>query len=260
MYRLLIVDDEPIIRQGIRQLIDLEALSIHEVVEAQDGVEALACVRENRPDILLADINMPNLDGLSLARTVKGMDRSIRVAVITGYDYFEYALAALKAGVDDFLLKPVSRNDIRLLLQKLIEGIKEDEARQRMLEPLQHLQDLTNAAGPNPTAYRDSLLRAMDEHAAESDFSLGTLAGEVNLSPGYVSSLFRQLFGIPFQEYLVKLRLERAKLLLLTTSAKVYEVAEKIGFEDPNYFSASFKKHFGVSPNQYRDLSAGGPV
>jgi two-component system response regulator YesN len=84
------------------------------------------------------------------------------------------------------------------------------------------------------------------------DFSLGVLADEMGLSTGYLSGLFKKLFGAPFQDYLIAQRMERGKLLLLTTHLKNYEIAEKIGFEDPNYFSTRFKKEFGQTPSQYK--------
>lgn len=253
MYKLLIVDDEPIIRQGIKQLIDFTALSIDEVYEASDGKQALAIVHEQRPNIVLTDINMPNIDGLKLARSIKEQDRNIRVAMITGYDYFDYAVAALKAGVDDFVLKPVSRNDIQELLRKLVTDIQKDEAHLRALKSLASIQQLANGDKTPNLEYREEILRTMDKFMADPEFSLGKLARAVNLSSGYISALFKQIFGIPFQEYLTTMRLERSKILLLVTSNKVYEIAENVGFEDPNYFSTSFKKRFGVSPNRYRD-------
>lgn len=259
MYKLLIVDDEPIIRQGIKQLIDFKGLFIGEVYEAEDGIQALDIVREKRPNIVLADINMPNMDGLTLARAVKAQDRNIRVAIITGYDYFDYAVTALKAGVDDFVLKPVSRNDIQELLRRLVTSVQEDEAHSLALESLESLQQLANGGKERSLEYRETILLAMDNYLADSSFSLKKLAEAVNLSTGYLSTVFKQIFGIPFQEYLTTMRLERSKILLLVTSCKVYEVAEKVGFEDPNYFSSSFKKRFGVSPNSFRDVMRGDP-
>lgn len=258
MYKLLIVDDEPIIRRGIKELIDLEALSIVEVYEASEGEEALNLVREKKPHIVLADINMPNMDGLALAQAIKGLNRIIRVAIITGYDYFDYAVAAIKAGVDDFILKPVSKNDIRELLQKLVKDIREEEARVRVLQSLENLHQMANTEGEKDLEYQELILRNMDEHLPDPSFSLGVLAKTVNLSTGYLSSLFKRIFGIPFQDYLLTMRLERSKILLLATSYKVYEVAERVGFDDPNYFSTSFKKKFGISPNRYRDMATGG--
>ena len=100
----------------------------------------------------------------------------------------------------------------------------------------------------------------MDEHLSDPDFSLGVLARSVNLSPGYLSGLYKDYFGMPFQDHLVALRLERAKILLLSTNRRVYEVAAEVGFDDPNYFSSRFRKQYGLSPNQYRgQVTGAGP-
>ena len=260
MYRLLIVDDEPLIRQGIRQLLDHEALSIGEVFEASNGVEALSLVTQKHPHIVLADINMPHMDGLTLARSIKNIDRDIRVALITGYDYFDYAVTALKTDVDDYLLKPVSRSDIQELLRKLVAKIREDEAQRSAMQAIEHLQRLgkADADGTADVAYREKILAILDLSSADPAFSLSKLAQKINLSPGYLSPLFKQIFGIPFQDYLTTLRLERSKILLLSTGRKIYEIAADVGFDDPNYFSTSFKKHFGISPNQFREDATGG--
>lgn len=262
MYKLLIVDDEPIIRSGICKLVDLHALSITEVFEASDGEEALSILKKHAPDIVLADINMPNMDGLTLAKAVKAFNRKTRVAIITGYDHFDYALSALKSGVDDFLLKPVSKNDIRELLHKLVSSIHEERARELALRSRENIHRLSGIEADHDREdnqkesgfeYHDVILKAIDENEFDPAFSLNVLAESVSLSAGYLSTLFKRLFGIPFQDYLLNLRLERSKILLLTTGWKVYEIAEKVGFDDPNYFSTCFKKHFGISPNKFRD-------
>lgn len=258
MYRLLIVDDEPIILNGIKRLIDFEALNINEIYEAPDGVEALRIVDERQPDIVLADINMPNMDGLALARAIKQRSSSTKVAIITGYDYFDYALAALKAGVDDYILKPVSRKDIQELLQKLVDMVKDEERKKLALESCANLSLMSEGDGSKGLDYKALILNTMNENLSNPDFSLGMLAQAINLSQGYLSALFKTIFGVPFQDYLVSMRLERSKILLLSNSYKVYEIAEKVGFDDPNYFSTSFRKHFGLSPNQFRQVKTRG--
>ena len=257
MYKLLIVDDEPIIRQGIKKLINFQEQSISEVYEADDGELALDIVRKQRPNIVLADINMPTMDGLSLAREIKAVDSDTRVAIITGYDYFEYAVTALKAGVDDYLLKPVSRSDILELLSKLVRDLKEKADQRRAIESLDNLKQLEKGSCEGNHHYRDMILQVMNHALSDPSFSLGRLAEEINLSSGHLSTVFKQIFGIPFQEYLTTMRLERSKILLLVTSYKIYEIAEKVGFEDPNYFSTCFKKRYGLSPNSYRDDMGG---
>ncbi len=259
-YRLLIVDDEPLIRQGIGQLLDREALSLSEVLEAADGVEALSLIAEKHPRIVLADINMPRMDGLALARAIQQLDREIRVVIITGFDYFDYAVGALKAGVADFLLKPVSRSDVHELVRRLVAGLDEDEARRVALASLAEISRLEGTATAEDPEYRGRIRRVMDEHLSDPDFSLGVLARSINLSPGYLSGLYKDYFGMPFQDHLVALRLERAKILLLSTNRRVYEVAAEVGFDDPNYFSSRFRKQYGLSPNQYRgQVTGAGP-
>ncbi len=258
MFKLLIADDEPLIRNGIRALLDFKALGIGEVLEAANGETALALFREHHPEIVLADINMPLMDGLALASAIKTVDRKTRVAIITGYDYFDYALTALKAGVDDFVLKPLSKNDVSELLTKLISSYKEEDARDQALLASERLQLMQSPEGSRGSAYKADIAKCLDEHLSDPEFSLGILARTVRLTPGYLSTLFRQVFGIPFQDWLVSARLERAKILLLTTSAKVYEIAAQVGFDDPNYFSTAFRKRFGQTPNQFRDTAQGG--
>lgn len=253
MMSLLIVDDEPLIRQGILERIDMAAMGIQAVWEADNGLDALALAKEHRPDMMLADINMPGLDGLQLAKSVKEASPATHIAMITGYDYFEYAVAALKAGVDDFVLKPVSRNDIQEILTKLIVSVKADRQRQEAYNTAVQLTKDENLQ-IRDNEYAIVIQRVLDRELSNPSFSLAQLAQEVALSQTYLSTLFRQIFGIPFQDWILRARIDRAKILLLSTHLKVYEVAAKVGFDDPNYFSTAFKKQVKQTPNQYRDV------
>lgn len=168
--------------------------------------------------------------------------------MLTGYDYFDYALSALKIGVDDYILKPVSRDDITTLLIKLIASIESDRTTlelKGMLKSMHETEHIEN------DSYKKQLIQITDRELGNPTFSLKALAGQMGFSPGYTSSLFKTLMGQSFQDYMLTHRLEKAKLLLLTTELKIYEVAERVGFEDVNYFSVRFKKMFGVSPKNY---------
>ena len=87
----------------------------------------------------------------------------------------------------------------------------------------------------------------------DSQFTLSVLSEKLDLSSGYLSIMFKKNFGIPFQDYLLQKRMEKAKLLLLTTELKNYEIAEQVGFEDVNYFITKFKKYYQITPKQYRE-------
>ena len=92
----------------------------------------------------------------------------------------------------------------------------------------------------------------MEERYCDISFNLNSLADEMNLSSGYLSSIFKNIFGIAFQDYLNKMRMEKAKLLLLTTDLKNYEIGELIGIENFNYFNSKFKKTFGITPKEFK--------
>lgn len=123
MYKLLIADDEPLIRRGIKNLVDVKSLKISEVIEAEDGEETIELAKIHEPDIILMDINMPKLDGLTAAKIIKDLNPRIYLVILTGYDYFEYTQNAIRARVDDYILKPVSKKDIEYILKTALEKI-----------------------------------------------------------------------------------------------------------------------------------------
>ncbi|MFD0958134.1 response regulator transcription factor [Paenibacillus chungangensis] len=251
MYKLLLVDDEAIIIRGIRSFVDFDALSISQVYEASNGEAALDIFKTHEPDFILADINMPKMNGLEFANAVKILKPNVKIALITGYDYFDYALAALKAGVDDYVLKPVSKKDIQQTLQKLIEKKQQADNAIQVSRLVHEL--IKNADTADDTGYKVKIHKEIEDNIANANFSLAYLAKQLALSTSYLSSLFKRLYGQTFQEYMMTIRLERAKILLLSTPMKIYEIASAVGFDDPNYLSASFKRKFMLSPNQFRE-------
>ncbi|MFR4763271.1 MAG: response regulator [Anaerococcus obesiensis] len=108
MYKLLIADDESIIRKGIKNLIDFESLEIDQVFEAENGKEAVDLALKNKIDIVIMDINMPVIDGLSASKKIKEKNPDSYLLILTGYNYFDYPKLH-RAMVDDYILKPVSK-------------------------------------------------------------------------------------------------------------------------------------------------------
>ncbi|WP_282936597.1 response regulator [Paenibacillus sp. RC67] len=255
MYKLLLVEDEDLIRKGIRRFVPFEELHIHEIYEATNGEEGLRIFGEQLPDLVLLDINMPRMNGLDFAVQIKAMKPEVKIAVITGYDYYDYAVASLKIGIDDYVLKPVSRSDVFEVLNKLVQKLKDESQRTELLALLRTMQTHTaGAAAPGEPDHEKKLVQQVIEaHLANPEFSLVLLAEQMGFSPGYMSTLFKKLFNVPFQDYIASIRMERAKLQLLASDKKVYEISAEVGFDNPNYFSSSFKKKFGLSPLQYRE-------
>ena len=253
MYKLMIADDEPLIRRGIKQLIDLSSLQIGEIYEASTGEEALKVFEEHRPEIVLMDINMPKIDGLSVAKKIKSIDSDTKIAIITGYNYFDYAQTAIKIGVEDYILKPISKKDVSEIIVKLVNSLQErkkDKEVEKVLEKIT-IDSQDNIAKNN---YKVLMQNIIEDNYSDSQFTLSVLSEKLDLSTGYISIMFKKNFGIPFQDYLLQKRMEKAKLLLLTTELKNYEIAEQVGFEDVNYFITKFKKYYQITPKQYREM------
>lgn len=132
MYRLLIADDEPRIRRGIRSL-EWETLNVEVVAEASNGVEALELVENHAPDIMLVDINMPYLNGLQLIEQVKKVRPQCVMIIVSGYDEFEYAKEAVKLNVFDYILKPVNRKELMNTVVRAIEVIQKNTHEERFV-------------------------------------------------------------------------------------------------------------------------------
>lgn len=247
MYKLLVVEDEALIRQGIVSLINFAEMEIEQVFEAADGEKALAIVKKEQPDIILTDINMPYLDGLTFAKKVKLIFPRTVIIFLTGYDYFDYALTALKLGAEDYLLKPVTKQDVEEILVKAVSKLKTIQ-KNKQLEVVMAEQ----ASVFEGTDLSLSLKKIIDQQVANPMLSLVGLADELGFNASYLSGLIKKTLGVPFQDYVVTARIEQAKVLLLATTLKNYEIAEKVGFEDVNYFSLRFKQLTGVSPRQYK--------
>ena len=243
MYSILIVEDEPIIRRGIASLIDFESLGISTVHEVENGEQALQKIREEAPDILLTDINMPKMDGITLAQLVRTEYPQMRIIFLTGYDYVDYLLSAVKIGVEDYILKPVTKSEIEALLVKVVAKLNE-EKRQRELLALAGEEDASSG-----TQHFEKLIL---EQLSNPNLALGELAKQLGFSTNYLSLLIKKELGTSFQEYVTQQRIQRAKRLLLSTDMKIYEVALAVGIEDMNYFSYRFKSIVGVSPKSYR--------
>jgi two-component system response regulator YesN len=122
MYRILVVDDEPMIRKGLEKLISQNAGAEVAVETAENGAEALERIAANKPDFVFTDIRMPRMDGLELCKHIRDNDSSIDIVVVSGYGDFEYAQKCVSYGVKEYILKPVTRSGVAETIRKLIAG------------------------------------------------------------------------------------------------------------------------------------------
>ncbi|OPA73710.1 DNA-binding response regulator [Paenibacillus selenitireducens] len=133
MYKLMLVDDEEDVREGLLQEIDWEALGFVVVETAENGQEAIECIERSEPDIVVTDIHMPFMNGLQLAEWVRSHDPSIKIMILTGYDEFEYAQKAIKLQIDEYVLKPFSAADLKAALIKVKQQMDQEAAEKNNL-------------------------------------------------------------------------------------------------------------------------------
>ena len=239
MYSIMIVEDEYLVRQGISSLVDFKKFNMQVIGEAENGLEAWEKIQAECPDIILTDINMPQMNGIKLAQLAREQYPQLHIIFLTGYDDFDYALSAVKLGADDYLLKPFSREDVEAMLIKVKEKLDKEKKQQQVHELVEK-------------AEFSDLEQAIHDRLADTELSLKSLSFQLGFNSSYLSVLIKKELGLPFQDYLIQERMKRAKLLLLTTDLKVYEIAEQVGFDDMNYFSQRFKQIVGVTPRQFK--------
>lgn len=128
MYSVFLVEDEYVIREGIKNLVDWETLGFEFVGEAADGELAWPMIQKKRPDIVITDIKMPFIDGLEMSRMIKKAYPNTVIIILSGYDEFEYAREAIKIGVNQYLLKPLSKNQLIEILVEIKKQKDDEEA------------------------------------------------------------------------------------------------------------------------------------
>ena len=235
--KVLLVDDEIIIRQGFRQLFDWEAHNCEVVGEAADGMEALSQIDALNPDIVTMDINIPIMNGLKVIQLSRMKHPETAFIIVSGYDDFAYCREALRLQITDYILKPVDYEEFGACIDNLKIAMFQKKA---SLESDGQEERIIN-----------KIVRFVQSHLAE-EISLSVLAEEFHFSAQYVSQLFKNEIGVNFLTYLTNIRMEKAKKLLLNTDLPIAEISEQSGYGDYRVFTKVFKKSEGVTPSQYR--------
>ena len=246
MYGVVLVDDERLIIRGLSTVVPWEELGCRVAGTASDGRQGLALIRETRPDIVLTDIRMPNMDGLTMLAALRSEYPRMQMSVLTAYRDFDFARQALNLGVCRYLLKP-SRMD------ELEEAIRTMVSRLDALPP-------DPAAGEEAAAGNfivQAALAYMRENCASHGLSLNDVADHVYVSQWHLSKLLNRETQQSFFDLLGAMRVEKARQLLGDPSRRIHEIAEASGFSDVAHFSKSFKKYIGCTPSEYRNGERG---
>lgn len=242
MYKVMIVEDEWLVREGLKQTISWEEVGCELAGEASDGLSAFDLIQQVKPDIVLSDIRMPALDGIGLAERISKQFPEIKIVFLTGFDDFVYAQKAIKLGAVDFVLKPTNPDELMGVFNRVKSKLDEERAFRKESERME--QGREGSGFEQIEAY-------IRQHYGE-EITLQDIAERHHMSESHFSRLFKQQVGVSFIEYLTTVRINKAKELLMSPKFKIYEVSVQVGYQDSRYFSQIYRKYTGETPTEFR--------
>lgn len=246
MRKVVLVDDEQVIVDGLTRVVPWAEYDCRVAATAFDAASGEAAVREHRPDILFTDIRMPDRDGLSMIAGLRSEFPDMLVIVLSGYNDFEYAREAIRLGVFRYLVKPSKMDEIDEALKAATQQDRAD-AGERVAESGSE----STADTANSFVVRRAL-EYMEEHYAEK-LSLAMVAEQCYVSQWHLSKLLNTHTNQSFYDIQNNIRIKKAKELLQQPQLKVNEICERVGYTDTAHFSRVFKHLTGMSANAYRN-------
>lgn len=282
MFSMVLLDDEKIVLQGIQKVCEKEDFGFEVKGAFCDPLKALDALPELRPQLIITDVRMPQMDGLQFAEKAKQILPETEIVILSGYRDFSYAQTAVKIGVSDYMLKPIKKANFAEMLHTMYQKIeaKSDQAAYYQVldgyaKGLVNEEEMRNAVSTIPQTentqpytvlkpgmvadangatstkiVRDALVY-IKRHYNEN-ISVADIAESINVSKSYLCDQFKKEQNSTIVNYLTKLRMERAKELLVSTNMKMYEISVEVGYNDYTYFSQIFKRYTGCTLSEFR--------
>lgn len=255
--KVLLVDDEAPILNNLKSILPWKEMGM-QVITARSGQEALGLSELHHPDIVLSDIRMPVMDGLTFIGELRKRGSSAEILLLTGYQEFEYARQAIKYNVRDYISKPIHYKE----LENTIRTISEQLFRKRLNDPFQltvsriEESDKDEPARKTPQQLMHEAITYIADRL-DKDLGIDELAGHLSISSSYFCLLFKNHLGVTFVEYLTSKRIEAAKYLLVHSEKSITQIGSGIGYHERRYFTKVFQRHTGMTPSEFRDQTRG---
>ena len=270
---ILIVNDEYLVRCGLKAIIDWTGFDCVITGEAGNGREAFDFIAKNPVDIIVTDIRLPEMDGVELTRKIKEKKLRTQIIILCDYNEFPYAQEAVKLGAFRYVFKTESiktnlENALKCLSFQPDAGEAPGQRGEGSAERLfpewneqveQYIRklyySLSSSKEDGQAGYSHIVKKCVDFIYSDykNNIGLSEAAERSGVSNSYLSYIFKQETGGNFSTALTRHRIEEAKKLLATTTLKIYQIAEQVGFSNPYYFSKVFKKISGYSCKDYRN-------
>lgn len=245
--KILVVEDNP-------ELLDLIKSNLEKsftVISASNGKEALELIAIEKPNLVISDIMMPEMDGITLCSKIKqDINTShLMVILLTAKSSHIHQLEGYESGADDYLVKPFQLDLLELKVKNLLFT----------REKLQAQFSQTPNLAPSKASYTSTdqkflelAMQTVEKNMDNTDFSVNDFVKELGMSRTLIFEKFKALAGLTPNDYIQTIRLKRAAQLIIDSDLKISEISYSVGFSNPKYFSKCFVKQFGKTPSVYK--------
>jgi len=250
MYKLLIMDDEPQILEGMKRILDWEQYGFGQIETCESTEVAISKIVELLPDVAIFDVCVGNNLSYEAIHKLNELHISTKYVIMSGYSEFKYAQEALRCGVKDYLLKPVERTKLQQVIEKII------------------IEDLGGTIGNinNERLNKDPVLGVsydslsklvnrillMIKTESTQNITLKSVAERFQMNSTYLGQLFLKETKMKFSEYLMAHRMLLAQERIQSSREKISNIALSVGYNNLNYFYTHFHSFFGKSPSDLR--------
>ena len=245
----MIVDDEKIITEGLERILGNQFGERFTIETFHDSVDAVERATVLVPDLIILDIYMPMMNGIEVIQSLQEIGKTIQFIILTAHDDFALVRKALQFRVVDYLLKPVNRDELIALVDRIAtRQCKDPEATESLPgidfqniheESREYSRSMKKVISYIRLNYRDQI-------------SLNIISDATGLHPSYISSIFKKEVGLNFHAFLENLRVTMGARLLLREDSCIADIAERVGYSNVQHFHKVFKHRTGFSPGKYR--------
>ena len=252
MYRLLIVDSDPSVRESIQQLINWSHYGFGCIMTAANYTEAINKAIDMRPHIAIVDIRLGEHYGFELVAHLRSIGLKTAFCIISKYDDFYYIRKSMQACAQDYLLKPVSEKELRsfverILLNELSVSLPDSSYTKQEIDPVLKVPYAEHSKITNKIIL---FIQSNYQHS----LSLTSIAETLNMSSKYIGRIFLKDTGLKFTDYLMAYRMLEAQRIIVNTQEKISVIAGMVGYSQLNNFYTHFRNYFGFSPSELRQF------
>lgn len=272
MFKLMIVEDQPLIRNGLKLYYDWKSLKVDTIFEAENGEEGMAVALQERPNLIITDISMPVMDGLEMIEQLRPQLPDTLFIILTGYNKFDYAQRAIRnGGVHDFLLKPLQYEEGLSTIQNCINKLEASHLEEQTNlilsdKPKQQTKIKTSQMIKNMLEEEISLKHQITteelllfeqigsyiEQYIKQGPTLNMVAEHFFYNPSYLSRLFKSKLGKNYTAFVTEIKINYAKEILMQPNYSVTDVCRLCGYKSYKHFVKVFKSVTQITPTEYR--------